>query len=295
MAFPTVSSPSPQRLLRWVELILAIALALALAEFAWRLWPGQAGGAAGRNSADPGGRAASTAPPGGARLSPAVFSLFGESPMAPAGAPVFEAAEDVPETGLDLALKGVLAQHGTNRKLALIAQGGDQEQVYWLGDVIADAKIVRIDARRVVLLRNGAREALTLEAEKLQALPAAVPRDAGRGQGGITRINDYQRVVTRDLLDRQLGNLSGLLQQAKAVPYVDNGRQLGFQMVKIKPGSVFEDLGLQQEDVIVAVNGVSVRNNREALAAYRQFRSAAAFQLLLLRGGREVTMDFSIQ
>ena len=71
-----------------------------------------------------------------------------------------------------------------------------------------------------------------------------------------------------------------------------NGLEAGFRIVDIEPDSVFDKLGLLQEDVIVSVNGVSVRNNQEALAAYQSFKSADALQLGLLREGREVTIDF---
>ena len=87
------------------------------------------------------------------------MGLFGQPENA---APVF-VDETIKETALDLTLKGILARRGTARKVALIAQGDDEGKVYRLGDRIAGAEITHIEARRVVLLRNGRREALLLE------------------------------------------------------------------------------------------------------------------------------------
>ena len=301
---------SSQRLLRLVEIGLAVALVLALADLVRQGSPepqdaGKPALSATGTRAGPASQAQAAAPDG---LSPALLSLFGAS--RPGGAlaegPAFAGAA-LPETGLDLTLKGVIARRDSDRKLALIAQGGGKEEVYWLGDRVAGAEIVGIGARRVVLLRDNIRETLTLEEAKLRedagngrrqtprVAGAPPPREVGASNWGVSRLSEHQRVVARSTLDQHLGSLPSLLRQAKAVPYLSNGEPAGFRVVGIDKDSVFEELGLRREDVIVAVNGVSVRNIQEALAAYRSFRSAEAVRLDLLRGGREVSLDFSIQ
>ena len=306
---------SSQRLLRLVEIGLAIALILALADLVQQGFPGlqEDAGEPALSATGPGaGPAAQAQAAAPGRPSPALLALFGAGrPAASALAegPDFT-GDALPETGLDLSLKGIIARRDSDRKLALIAQGGGKEEVYWLGDRIAGAEIVGIEARRVVLLRDNIRETLTLEEAKLRkdagngrrpaARVAGAPRPreqakVGASNWGVARLSERQRVVARAALDQHLGSLPSLLRQAKAVPYLSNGEPAGFRVVGIDKGSVFEDLGLRQEDVIVAVNGVSVRNIQEALAAYRSFRSAEAVRLDLLRGGREVSLDFSIQ
>ena len=297
MPMPLKSLFSPHYAIRGAELALAVALALALADLAWLLLPGPGdkeqpalavpgrGGAGANPVAAAGGATAS------GNLSPALLDLFG---VVAAGGPATAfAADEVRETDLDLTLKGILARRGTARKIALVAQGDAGEKLYRLGDRVAGAEITHIEARRILLLRNGKREALLLE--------TAAPRRGSsfnrrRATAGITMINERARVVPRNLLDRQMQRLPEVLGQARAAPYRDhNGLEAGFRIVDIVPDSVFDQLGLQQEDVIVSVNGVSVRNNQEALAAYQSFKSADALRLGLLRDGREVTIDFSIQ
>lgn len=302
---------SSQRLLRLVEIGLAVALVLALADLVRQGFPalqdaGKPALSATGTRPGPASQAHAAAP---GQLSPALLSLFGAGRPALAEGPDF-AGEALPETGLDLTLKGIIARRDSDRKLALIAQGGGKEEVYWLGDRIAGTEIVGIGARRVVLLRDNIRETLTLEEAKLRkdagngrrqaARVAGAPRpreqaQVGASNWGVARLSERQRVVARATLDQHLGSLPSLLRQAKAVPYLSNGEPAGFRVVGIDKGSVFEDLGLRQEDIIVAVNGVSVRNIQEALAAYNSFRSAEAVRLDLLRGGREVSLDFSIQ
>ena len=52
--------------------------------------------------------------------------------------------------------------------------------------------------------------------------------------------------------------LPEILNQARTAPYWDNdGLEAGFRVVGIESGSLFEELGLRQEAVIVALNGAS--------------------------------------
>ena len=157
---------SPMLLVRSAEVVLGIALALALADLAWLLFPRPgdkeiSGQAAGRvaliqpTAVERPGDIASR------NLSPAVLGLFGQAGNAGFTPALVE--ESIQETGLDLTLKGILARRGTTLKVALIAQGGDKEKVYRLGDRIGGAEITHIEARRIVLLRNGRHEALLLE------------------------------------------------------------------------------------------------------------------------------------
>ena len=286
----------PHNLKRWIEATLAIALALALADFAWFLIPEPNQGY-GRGA--PVAQAVTHTGPGALAqgsnverpLSPAVLSLFGQSGNSQA-VPDYR-TDDLKETPLDLTLKGILASRSGSRKLALIARGEESERVYRIGNRIAGAEITHIQARRIVLERNGVSEALRLETAEPRRGSSYVNR---RVTDAVTMVNERERVVSRNLFEQQMQRLPEVLNQARAVPYWDNnGHEAGFRVVDIAAGSVFEKLGLRQEDVIVSVNGVSVRNNREALAAYQSFKSADALQIGLLRGGQEVTVDYSIQ
>lgn len=225
------------------------------------------------------------------QLSPAVLSLFGQPGNA---APVLAYRdEDLKETELDLTLKGILAGRARHRKLALIAEGGEKEKVYRIGNQIAGAEITHIASRRVILERKGVTESLTLETTKPRRGRSFTNMKATEG---ITLIGDNERLVSRSLFDRQMQRLPEILSQAQTAPYWDNnGHKAGFRVVDIEADSVFEKLGLRQEDIIVTINGVSVRNNKEALAAYQSFRSADALQVGLLRDGQAMSVDFSIR
>jgi len=289
---------APQRAIRAGEVVLVVALAAALADLTWELVP-QPQGAAGlaSESAQSAGATAAASDTGAAGSSRAlpgpVEALFGTAPSpAEQGKAV---SEPVRETELNLTLKGILAHRGGGKQLALIAKGDGDETVYGVGDTVpGGAEIVRIESRRVILRRNGVTEALNLEVQELEGGSAGRVANGGGG-GGIRRTGEHQREVARSTVRRKLENLPTLLQQAKAVPHSENGRKAGFRIVNIQGGSVFEDLGLKEGDIIQGVNGKQIRTPSQALKAYRELKSASNFKVRLKRNGQPVTLNYDVK
>jgi general secretion pathway protein C len=285
---------------RWGETLLVIVLAVALADFTWNLIPAPGG----KMAVSPGtpvenGTAPSPSGKGGETgsftVSTAVKELFGKTPdggQTPGGR-----AEPVRETRLNLTLKGILAHREEGKKLALIAGGDEEEKVYAVGDSVpGGAEIVRIEPRRVILRRNGITESLKLQVTKLEGRSSGLAPGAGQGgTGGIRQVAKHRREVSPQTVQKQLDNLPQLLQQAKAVPYSRNGRKAGFRIVNIQQGSVFQELGLKEGDVIQGVNGKDIRTPSQALKAYRELKDASSFRVRLLREGQQVNMNYAVK
>jgi type II secretion system protein C len=283
---------SPMYLLRLAEIFLGAALVFALIDLV-RI-PGPSREGPDMTSYLPAASAVTEASVHqAAHPSAALRSLFGSAPRDQESPG--PALEPVRATDLNLVLKGIMADRNSDRKLALIAQADNEEQVYWLGESIAGAVIAGIESGRVILDRDGAYEALNLDVEL--ARHASDSRSATDTiPGSYSQPADNRRVIDKKLLDRQMNDLAVLLRQANAVPHTDkDGRQIGYKFVSLPNGSVFRKLGLRQEDIIQTVNGTSVLNTREALEAYRDLKTANAFSISLLRDGRPITLDYSIQ
>ncbi|NNE38360.1 MAG: type II secretion system protein GspC [Gammaproteobacteria bacterium] len=231
----------------------------------------------------------STQPPTG------VLSLFGVSEQSLTDAS--KASVELQETQLKLILRGIMVNQENNQRLALIAVPGSVEKVYAIDDEIEGARIVGIEPGRVVLNHNGKDEALYLTIPKVAVDQNKSTSKTGNvsEKNGIRKINDTQRVMSQQTLRQQLNNLPALLRQAKAVPYSENGENVGFKVVEISSGSIFEDLGVQKEDIIQSVNGRPLKSAEDALNAYRRLRTSKSFQLSVLRNGRPVSLNLSVQ
>lgn len=298
------SKLSPTLLVRVCEITLVILIAITLANLGWGLFPGPSA-----SDIDMSGLREQVGMPRSTITTPSLLSntpavsllvtgMFGN--IVESGVSRTTVEENIQQTQLNLTLKGILADDTTGNQFALIARGSQKEEVYRVGETIEGAEILQIESRRVLIRRNGVTEALNLEVKSAQTrdttpvstTPVTMP---GLNRSGIRRISDNQRLVSQDTLRQQLQNLPQLLTQAKAIPHIENGQSTGFRVTEIQPGSVFQDLGLEREDVIRAVNGSPVRSVDDAIKAYGNLKTAKSFRLDLLRRGQPLTIDFSVQ
>jgi general secretion pathway protein C len=280
------------------ELLLVIALGITLADLSWDLVPAPGGGESvplGKGAGAGAGETRNGKDPASGQFTVdrAVKELFGKASSGGTGG---GSAEPVRETRLNLTLKGILAHRQGGKKLALIAGGDQGEKVYAVGDAVpGGAEIVRIEQRRIILRRNGVTESLKLQVKELEGRSSQLSAPGGGDTGGIRRVGEHRREVSRDTVKQQLANLPKVLQQAKAVPHSRDGRKVGFRIVNIQPGSVFQELGLKEGDIIQGVNGKDIRTPSQALKAYRELKDARKFRVRLLREGEQVNMNYAVE
>ncbi len=114
---------------------------------------------------------------------------------------------------------------------------------------------------------------------------------------GITPVSDSQFTVKNDFLQKNLLNLSEILQTARAVPYVDpsTGKFKGFLVQTIDQGSLFAQLGVRQGDVLTGVNDIVLDNAGKGLEAFQRLRNSQKIQLKFIRGGQEQTLNYDVK
>lgn len=205
----------------------------------------------------------------------------------------------VQKTDLNLTLKGILGSEGD--RWAVIATAEGEEKAFGKGDEVpGNATIIAIEAHRVLLRRNGVTEALRMpEGESAQMASRSQNQTQGGGSAennkAIRQVEEHHRVTSREYVNRQLQDLPSLLRQAKAVPHKVDGNHRGFKIVNIQPGSVYEELGLKEGDVIQSVNGRDIRSPDQAMKAYKELRSDDKFRVQVQRKGQSTTLQYSVE
>ncbi|MBI3992886.1 MAG: hypothetical protein HY342_06410 [Candidatus Lambdaproteobacteria bacterium] len=90
-------------------------------------------------------------------------------------------------------------------------------------------------------------------------------------------------------------NFSEILKQARVVPYAVNGEPAGFRIMRIRPGSIFQRLGLQDNDVIERVNGESLANADQALRLFTLFKNEREVVLDVQRNNQPLHLSYIIE
>lgn len=200
--------------------------------------------------------------------------------------------DDAPKKSTaELSLVGTFIDGG--EPLAIIADTRKKAQdIFTTGQSIFDeATLVSIAAESVEIRRGTSVEILYL--------------DDGGGQGsslsnsssGASQVADEGANVEVDAakLDAALENLPLLLTQARAVPYFKNGRSVGLRMFAIKNGSLFQEIGLKNGDILKTINGNSLADITQAIKLFEKLKEERSIELSLERSKKDVVYNYSIK
>jgi len=210
------------------------------------------------------------------------WDLFGE---ATASGRVM--VEPVVEAGGSLRLKGVMA--GGAEAFAIIADDQGRERAYRVGAELPDGSTVdEIEALRVVVLRNGRREALVL-ARAATSRPQSEARSGDASvRAELPGIRGFQAPAGISAASLQAPAPTGgaIADQIAVLPVAGGG-------FRVRPGrdaSLFAELGLQVNDIVLAVNGQPLTSEDDARAMFADVVRRGELSITINRQGREMTL-----
>ncbi len=212
-----------------------------------------------------------------------LFGVFQQSTAQPAQA-------DAPETRLNLVLKGVLASTPMEYGSAIISLGkSGKEDTYALGDKVSSATVKEIYADRVILERGGRLETLRMPKDNSNELIKSSGRSTGQSSAATTPGG-----ILADIRKQILKNPTSFGKFAIPIPYNENGRLRGYRLQPQGDRTLFDTMGLEASDVIIAVNGVELNNPTRGLKALRSLQRAKSIDLTILRNGAEIPLHFDL-
>jgi general secretion pathway protein C len=232
-------------------------------------------------------------------------NLFNSSTLAPPSTDA-EPDEDLQPTKLQVRLLGTAAAGNPALARAAVEDKVNRKTlVVSVGDRILDkATVLRIERRRVILAENDARRELSLDDGQPRApdrqakrpgarstrRSAAARRDSG---ARIRRLAEDRFAVPKSEVEETLRNPANLFSQARILPRYQDGDMVGMQVNAIKGGSLFEEIGLQDGDVITELNGISIDSPEQSAKLLREFSDAQEFRMVVERkDGSEDVLHF---
>ena len=173
---------------------------------------------------------------------------------------------------------------------------------YGINDKIRDAVITDISATRVDFDISGRKEYMELFDTSPAPAPVAAPVAVASAdpltaelQRGIKKTGENNYEVQRGTVDSLLGNMSALSRAARIVPEIKDGRSAGFRLFSVRPDGPFAMIGLQNGDVISAINGLEMTSPDKALEVYTKLKTASHLSVGLERNGQKITKDYNIR
>ena len=261
----------------WVAILLVILIGWQLAKAVWLLLPSSE--PAELPPVQPSARSAAPAAGGGVSVDRIVAAhLFGRAdPEAPQA--VVSEEQDAPDTQLSLELRGTIAASEENRALAIIAERGGAERVYFLGDAVpGGASLHAVHLDRVLLRRGGRLEVLRLpRSEDSPANRRASTVSPPRAAAPPVRAASVREIVQQ--------SAAGLTEVIRPQPVFKDGRQQGYRVYPGRQRQQFAQLGLRPGDLITQINGMALDDPARGMEIFRSLADATSVTVTVDRNG----------
>jgi type II secretion system protein C len=233
-------------------------------------------------------------------------------------------------TSIDLHIKLLGTSLATReRPFAIVEDQNGDQSLYTVGDEIPNAgKLLSVQKSRIIVLSGGQQVALDIPNDSMpsgvQTVRSAPSRTGVRKPliqidsrfplptANLKRRSDNNNSdevpdvdvedegdnrygLKRDELKDALSHSAELFTEIHAVPNFQNGKGSGFTLQEIEPGSVFEDLGLEDGDQLTAIDGRQLENPAEAVGLLSTIQTRSAVDITVMRDGRPVQLHYDIR
>ena len=244
-------------------------------------------------------------------------NLFGVTDLEAAG-------EDAPAAvgAVDLRLRGIASSQGASFAVFENTASGEQN-VFGIGERIFDGpKLVAVDTTGADVLLKGKKRRYEIEededaataepvakaapnrngkeAKAAKVVKAAKPgkekkNSASADTGGVKKTGENAYLVDRKEVEHVVSNLNEVITQARAVPVLADGQSSGFRLINIKPGSIFEKIGLVDGDVVQKVNDTELNDPSKAVGLLEEIQSMSQIRVNFVRAGKAHSYTYTIR
>ena len=189
------------------------------------------------------------------------------------------------------------------RSLAILGGSSARKAVYRCGSRWGQLQILEVHPR-AVLVASASDGPCWLRMTRPAArpgTPAPPPRTTRRNAFSSTELeHSIQKVqsnvyrVDRSLLERAFSRASALAGSTRTRTIQQHGAAVGLMLTRIASGGLFESLGLKRGDTLKTLNGFQVASVEGMLKAKTQLTAAPRLSLALVRGGRQMTIEYRL-
>ncbi len=164
-------------------------------------------------------------------------------------------------------------------------------------EIPSKIKILKIESRKVTFLNisSGRREFVDLPEEQLAINPRISLGTQKSSGPGIEMLAPNQYNVSRAKVDKALSNLNEIFTQARCVPNTENGILTGYKCFQIVPGSIYDELGMKDGDMIQGINGQNLSDPAQAIQQLTGLKESNHIDLKLKRNGQVLNYSYDIR
>lgn len=170
-----------------------------------------------------------------------------------------------------------------------------QQEVFRIGDSVFGIGILKSIERERVSVSAGGRDTVIPLADitTIKEIKSSGTKFTGEF---ARRTGDGTYLIDQRMVQRAIENPNEIMTDARLLPnIIDGSRQEGFVLREVRPGGIYQSLGLQNGDVILRINEYNISNPEAALQAFTALKGMDRIQLDIIRSGAKMTMTYQIR
>lgn len=181
----------------------------------------------------------------------------------------------------------VIYESGGGYAILEDAATGKQE-LYRLGDRFAGFILASIEWGKVVLKGAGGEKVFTFCSD---------PAKGFRRERVVEKVETAgsKHIVPKSLVEKAVSNTNKILTQVRVKPHFVSGIAEGYWVGNIQPGSIIEDFGFQNGDIVKNVNGEVLDGPEKIFSAYREIQETGVVVVDVERDNKIITLTYEIR
>ena len=154
------------------------------------------------------------------------------------------------------------------------------------------SQIIKVQRDKIVLRRADSSTTEIQVVDDTKIVNVSKPVATG---GGVRKLSEGKFMVDQREVTASTENVNQLLTQARALPYMEQGKTVGFRISEIVPGSLYEKIGLLNGDIIQKINSQDVDDPAKFFQMYQSLKEERSISIDLMRGGQRQTLNYEIR
>ncbi len=176
-----------------------------------------------------------------------------------------------------------------NSAVAFIYNPQNQSSaLYKLDNTVAGFKISQILPGKVTLEKDGISQELLLTSRRIKKTEDK-ELFVAKDESGTMIINKFQLMAQMFKANEILSKIK-IMPQAGVVP----NKLKGFKIENVPSGSILEEAGIKNGDIIYSIQGQRLESMHDALAMFNRIQNQSRVEMVLLRNEVPVTLKYEI-
>ncbi|MBF0229153.1 MAG: PDZ domain-containing protein [Desulfamplus sp.] len=205
--------------------------------------------------------------------------------------------ESLEKTELKLKLWGTATGGEDSENYAVIENDKDKKQeLYKIGDKIEDAVIKKILRFSVILSRNGKDEKLEItEEETSKKSSGLISNNSSNKESSSENGESINISIKRSFIDESMKDINGLMSQVRVRPHFTGGNPDGILLYGIKQSSMFKEMGIQNGDIIMGIDGKEITSVDDAISLYDRLKNSSDLKMQIRRRGQVKELLYHVE